>query len=201
MKRNQKGFIPIIILIIVVVLAAGAYLIVNKKSNLSSVVTIGTPVPRTTSVVSNTPIPSLKALPTIDPNSVDTTGWTTYHNSTWNFDIKLPPTWKEYLVSEHNWSNTSGHQYTADVCLYFKTSDSIPACILSIGVFDYQEWNLANQQSQSTGYGSKVSLARNSNYYFDSNVGDAGQCGQLDSFQCDRSKELPQIFSTFKFTR
>lgn len=126
------------------------------------------------------------------PINVDTTNWLGYKNSKWGFELKLPQSWKGYQVSEHDWTNSPNHEYTADICLYFERPDSIPACILQISVFSPSEWQALIKKG-----GSQPKLLGQSNQYFFTSSEYDPQCTQLDSFQCDRSKELLHILPTF----
>ncbi|HYD35161.1 MAG TPA: hypothetical protein VD999_03795 [Vitreimonas sp.] len=128
----------------------------------------------------------------LDIEKSDTTNWLDYKNNTWGFELKLPPTWEGYLVSEHNWTTNPTHEYTADICIYFKRFDSIPACILHVSVFSAEELQAVSKKGALPNL-----LGQSNQFFFAANEYDP-QCAQLDSFQCDRSKELPEILSTFK---
>jgi hypothetical protein len=117
-----------------------------------------------------------------------------YKSSTWNFTLSFPSTWKGYQVTEHDWTSNPNRSYTADICFYFERPESIPACILQISVFSAKEWA---EDQKNVGKQSK-NVYKSNGYFFTYSDYD-GLCAQLDEFQCDRQKEIEQIFKTLKF--
>lgn len=103
-----------------------------------------------------------------------------YSNSKYQFNLELPATWQGYKVSEPGNDGTlcfsipkSGAQSFCIFQLYILSKDKpIPNALKLIG--QTNDWKISTSP------------------------GEIGSCVQLDNFQCERSKEVPEILKTLK---
>lgn len=111
----------------------------------------------------------------------------TYRNETFGFRLTLPSTWNGFQTTEH----TATEEHLPDVgSVCFTFVGHPPFCILKIDVWSRAEW-------------SKLEMVPDG-YYLGENgqvVFAAGpyrpECVQLDSFQCQRRREVPSILAGF----
>jgi hypothetical protein len=113
----------------------------------------------------------------------------TYHNDTFGFGLTLPSTWNGFQATQH----VSGEDELPDVgTVCFTFADHRSFCILKIDVWSPAAWRKLERVSD--GY----YLDENSQYVFA--AGPYGlECVQLDSFQCERRREVPAILTGLSF--
>jgi hypothetical protein len=113
----------------------------------------------------------------------------TYDNDAFGFGLTLPATWNGFQASEH----TSGEDELPDVgTVCFTFADHGPFCILKVDVWSPAEWR--RLEKVPDGY----YLGESDQYVFA--AGPYGlECVQLDSFQCERRREVPDILAGLSF--
>ena len=117
--------------------------------------------------------------------------WHVYNNEKYNFELKFPLSWDNYVVSEGDYSNYSYVGFS------FRGDNRQPFTIFQIIKYTKEQWESINKElplkilDQSDDY----VLFCDGCCYDD---GDFYGGGQFDNFQIERCKEVPEILKTFK---
>lgn len=139
----------------------------------------------TKSISPVSPVPSITPCPSATPISEAPL---TYSDDTYGFTLDFPGTWKNFQVS----NNPGPDPRIVTITVPDPSSDALPIGSLNIYMFTKAEWNSHPKKPHY--------ITENSDYIFatDPFITTDAECVQLDSFQCDRSLEVPSIIDTFK---
>jgi len=115
----------------------------------------------------------------------ETAGWEVYENKDYGFSLSFPKTWEGYTVEMEG-----PFDYGSYLCFSFGRF-----CVMQV-LFQTPEQfqNQVEQYPELSGYD-----YRNENYYYTFEY--LPGCGQLNEFECARTKEVPKISKTFQFIK
>ena len=130
-------------------------------------------------------------------SSVETSDWKTYKNEKYGFELDFLESWKGYKLTIKEYP-----QWT-EMCFAIAGKGERSYCILQIVVYTKEQWasfkekypnaKNAKEDNQNSKYIFKYGYTTDNSSY------EECESVQLSKFQCDRSREVPQILSSFKF--
>ena len=115
----------------------------------------------------------------------ETADWKTYRNEEDGVEIRIPLVWNNYRVTDN-----CPFDYGSYLCFSFGSF-----CVMQV-LFQTPEQfqNKVEQYPELSSYD-----YRNENYYYTFEY--LPGCGQLNEFECARTKEVPKISKTFQFIK
>lgn len=197
MKKNQKGFVPIIIIIVVLIGFVGVYYLgrLNPKKEVSN------PSPSSVATVIDTSKPTI---PTIKPTTDPTANWKTYTNTKYGYSIGYLST---YVISNNVDGSDGTIPANADNISLSESKNtkyedrlidiSYQGYLIDISPFDqWQKTSVTIAGIKAFKY-TKMDGSVNFDYYHIPSKGTEG----IEIMANNKQKaKVDQILSTFKFT-
>jgi hypothetical protein len=106
-----------------------------------------------------------------------------YANESYGFQLTFPTSWHGYSAGELDGSGVGS------VCFSF--SGAMPVCVLQIDVYTHGQWDELQKLHED------YYLGENDYYVFGAGPF-TEECVQMDDFQCERYRELPEVLATFE---
>lgn len=170
---NNKGIAPLVVIVIVIaVLAIGGYFVLKTKVAVA---------PTQSPTISSTTAPN------------EASGWKTYTNTKYGFELKFPSNWSGYKVGAERKLTDGGTSISFDFPFTINGTKTYYNSAFQIIIYPISVW-----PSVQLSDGSKpLKLTENNNYIYSYAIGqDLGGNSQLETAASD----MNSILSTFKFT-